>query len=93
MTVARRLSIHGRVQGVFYRGWTVETARSLDLVGWVRNRLNGTVEAVIQGETAAVEQLIALAGRGPPAAGVDRVEAVEVDPDESLTGFTQQPTA
>jgi acylphosphatase len=93
MPIARRLAIHGQVQGVFYRGWTVETARGLGLAGWVRNRRDGTVEAVIQGEAAAVERLITLAGRGPPAARVDRVEAVEIDPDESLTGFSQQPTA
>jgi len=93
MRIARHLSIHGRVQGVFYRGWTVETARDLGLTGWVRNRRDGTVEAVVQGEGTAVERLIALAGQGPPAARVERVEAVEIEPDESLTGFTQQPTA
>ncbi len=49
MTVARRLVIYGRVQGVFYRGWSVETARDLGLRGWVRNRSDGTVEALLQG--------------------------------------------
>ena len=93
MIVARHLSIHGRVQGVFYRGWTVEAARSLGLVGWVRNRLDRTVEAVVQGEEAAVEQFIELARDGPPAAKVERIDAREIPPDESLAGFTQQPTA
>jgi acylphosphatase len=93
MRIARRLSIHGRVQGVFYRGWTVETARDLGLAGWVRNRRDGTVEALVQGEDAAIDRLIALAAQGPPAARVEQVEAAEIDPDESLTGFTQQPTA
>lgn len=93
MSIARRLSIHGRVQGVFYRGWTVETARSLGLTGWVRNRRDGTVEAVVQGEESAVSRLIALAAQGPSAARVERVKVAEIDPDESLTGFTQQPTA
>jgi acylphosphatase len=92
MIVARRLSIHGRVQGVFYRGWTVETARGLALVGWVRNRPDGTVEALVQGEDAAVERFVALAGQGPSAARVERVEAVGIAPDESLAAFTQRPT-
>ena len=90
--IARRLSIHGRVQGVYFRGWTVETARGLGLAGWVRNRSDGALEAAVQGEDVAVERFIALAGHGPPAARVERIEAVEVDLDESLTGFTQQPT-
>lgn len=91
--IAYHLSIHGRVQGVFYRGWTVATARDLGLAGWVRNRLDGTVEAVVQGEDVAVARLVALAGHGPPAARVERVETIGIDPDDSLTGFTQQPTA
>lgn len=93
MLVARHLSIHGRVQGVFYRGWTVETARRLGLAGWVRNRRDGTVEAVVQGAEAAVGQFVALARRGPPAARVERVETAEIDPGESLVDFTERPTA
>lgn len=93
MIVSRHLSIHGHVQGVFYRGWTVETARGLGLVGWVRNRPDRTVEAVIQGEATAVERFIALARQGPPAARVERIEARDLPPDDSLAGFTQQPTA
>lgn len=93
MIVARHLSIHGHVQGVFYRGWTVETARGLGLAGWVRNRRDDTVEAVVQGEETAVERFIALAWQGPPAARVERIEAVGIEPDGSLAGFTQQPTA
>ena len=92
MTAARHLSIHGRVQGVFYRGWTVETARGLGLVGWVRNRRDGSVEAVVQGEQDAVERFVILAGEGPRAARVERVEAVGIEPDESLAAFTQRPT-
>ena len=93
MDIACRLTIHGRVQGVFYRGWTVETARSIGLAGWVRNRRDGTVEAIVQGERAAVERLVALAREGPPAARVERIEADEVAFDASLAGFTQRPTA
>ena len=93
MTIARHLSIHGRVQGVFYRGWAVEAAGELGLVGWIRNRRDGTVEAMVQGETGAVERFIALAHEGPRAARVDRVEAGAVECDDALQGFTQQPTA
>ncbi|MGA1498153.1 MAG: acylphosphatase, partial [Steroidobacteraceae bacterium] len=56
--IARRLHIQGRVQGVFYRQWTVETATGLGLQGWVRNRSDGTVEAQVQGDEAAVESFI-----------------------------------
>lgn len=93
MTVARRLVIHGRVQGVFYRGWSMETARDLGLRGWVRNRSDGTVEALLQGETPAIERFIDMARAGPPAARVDRIEAQPVEPDESLELFLQRPSA
>jgi acylphosphatase len=81
-SIALRLSINGRVQGVYYRGWTTETARGLGLAGWVRNRPDGTVEAVVQGERAAVEALVTLAAQGPPAARVARVEVAQIAPDD-----------
>ena len=84
---------HGRVQGVFFRGWTVEAAVRLGLAGWVRNRRDGCVEAVVQGEKAAVDQLVTLARDGPPGAQVERVESVEIAFDPSLASFTQRPTA
>jgi acylphosphatase len=93
MQVARHLSIHGRVQGVFYRGWAVQAAHELGLSGWVRNRCDGTVEAVVQGAEADIERFIALARRGPAAAAVERIAAAPIDVDPGLTGFTQQPTA
>jgi len=93
MVVARHLVIHGRVQGVFYRGWTVETARALGLRGWVRNRNDGTVEALLQGETPAIERFIDMAWDGPAAARVREIEAHPVEPDESLDLFVQRPTA
>ncbi|WP_420145040.1 acylphosphatase, partial [Sphingobium sp.] len=73
--IARHLMIHGRVQGVWYRGWTVETARRLGLTGWVRNRMDGSVEAMVQGEPATVAQFEALAMHGPTAARVTRIDA------------------
>src|SRR3546814_2209353 len=71
---ARRLRIHGRVQGVFYRNWTVQTARSLGLSGWVRNRSDGTVEAVVAGSAEDIQRFISLAHDGPPAAHVTSID-------------------
>jgi acylphosphatase len=92
MTIARHLLICGRVQGVFYRGWTVETARGLGLTGWVRNRRNGAVEAIVQGDRSAVERFIERARRGPPAARVERVEVNEAEVDDGLAAFGQAST-
>lgn len=71
MTTARRLTARGRVQGVFYRDWTVETAAALGLAGWVRNLPDGTVE----GPQAAVDRMIAAMHDGPPRAAPDTVDA------------------
>ena len=90
--IARRLVIHGRVQGVFYRGWAVGTARTLALTGWVRNRRNGTVEAVVEGDPSAVARFIELARNGPPHAQVERIDASEIEPDGSLAEFRQEAT-
>jgi acylphosphatase len=91
MAVTRRLRIHGRVQGVFYRGWSVATARGLGLRGWVRNRGDGSVEMLLHGEEAQVAAMIARCHEGPPAARVERVEAAE-DVEEAPTGFEERPT-
>lgn len=77
--IARRLTIHGRVQGVFYRNWTVAAARDLELAGWVRNCDDGTVQALVEGEAAAVERLVALAHDGPLAADVERIDSEEIE--------------
>ena len=92
MTIVRRLRIFGRVQGVWYRGWTVDTARQLGLDGWVRNRLDGSVEALASGPECAVEALIARCREGPSAARVERIEVEESD-EEVGAGFEQRPTA
>jgi len=89
--IARRLRIRGQVQGVYYRGWTVETAQALGLDGWVRNRIDGTVEALAVGPEAAVNALIAACHKGPAAARVDLVE-VEEAIGIVEKGFTQKPT-
>ena len=88
---ARRLRIHGHVQGVCYRDWTERTARSLGLSGWVRNRRDGTVELVVAGGMVEIKRFIALAHDGPPAARVSRI--VESDePESGLSGFQQRAT-
>ena len=93
MTEARKkLRIYGRVQGVFYRGWSVETAHALGLRGWVRNRRDGSVEMLVVGEAAAVDRMIERCRDGPPAARVERVE-VEETAEEAPAGFESRPTS
>lgn len=69
------LIIHGRVQGVFYRDSMRREAQGLSVSGWVRNRSDGTVEAVVQGEPGAVDALVRWAQRGPARAQVERVDS------------------
>ena len=88
---AVRLRIDGRVQGVWYRGWLVETALRLGLDGWVRNRSDGSVEAVAAGTPAAIDALIRTCHDGPPMARVIGV-AVAGAADPGPTGFRQEPT-
>ena len=88
----RRLIVHGRVQGVWFRGWTVDQAEELGLDGWVRNRRDGAVEILASGPDEAVAELIARCRRGPPAAQVERIEEQESD-ETPPPGFTQRPTA
>lgn len=89
--VARHLTIHGKVQGVWYRNWTVDTARGLGLNGWVRNRADGCVEALVEGAEEAVTRFITLADVGPPAARVARVDIQDVMV-EGLSGFEKRAT-
>ena len=76
--IARRLTIHGRVQGVFYRDWTVEKARSLGLAGWVRNQAGGTVAAHLEGPEDAVRAMVEAMREGPSSARVERIAEREV---------------
>ena len=89
--VARKLRIHGEVQGVFYRAWSAEQARALGLSGWVRNRRDGTVEMLVSGDATAVVRMIGLCRGGPPAARVDRIEVEEAD-EPASAGFEKRPT-
>ncbi len=80
-----RLLIHGRVQGVFFRGSMQREALRLAVAGWVRNRSDGTVEAAVHGEAGAVDAIVSWAHRGPQHA---RVERVDIEPiDGSFIGF------
>lgn len=90
--VARRLLIKGRVQGVFYRNWSVGVARELELTGWVRNLRSGDVEIFAVGEEEAVQSLIDRCRSGPPAASVTSIDVTDA-PNETLTSFEKRPTA
>ena len=76
-----RVRISGRVQGVCFRIWTVEQAHALKLDGWVRNRRDGSVEAVFSGSAEAVAGMIAACRRGPSSARVDAVQDEAANPD------------
>lgn len=88
--ITRHLAIRGRVQGVGYRNYIEHKAGELGVSGWVRNRLDGSVEAEVHGSHAAVDALIACAQRGPRAAQVTAVEVSESA--GSYTTFTVMPT-
>jgi acylphosphatase len=77
------LVIYGRVQGVFFRQSMQREAQYQAVAGWVRNRSDGAVEAVVQGEPAAVDAIVRWARRGPERAHVERVEISEGDGDYS----------
>jgi acylphosphatase len=85
-TVRRRAVVHGRVQGVFFRDTTRHQAESRSVAGWVRNREDGAVEAVFEGEREAVERMLEVVREGPSGAAVARVEVSEEEP-EGLAGF------
>jgi acylphosphatase len=91
MTTAIRLRIEGRVQGVGYRAWLEREARSRGLRGWVRNRSDGTVEALLIGEDDAVEAAITASARGPRLAKVTDVERLQAE-DDGSSGFRELPT-
>lgn len=88
---AKRLVIGGRVIGVGFRDWMVGQARALGLAGWVRNRTDGTVEALIYGETDAVQELLRACRRGPRDAVVTTIDEYNAEPPEQ-PGFGRRPT-
>jgi acylphosphatase len=90
--IAVRVTIEGRVQGVWYRGWTEDQATEFGLRGWVRNRRDGSVEAVFAGPEEAVRLMIERCREGPHAA---RVTGIEQRPETEPVGpgFRQLPSA
>lgn len=95
MVQTLHLRIAGRVQGVGYRDALRREAQSNGINGWVRNRRDGSVEAVVQGSPAALEKILAWAKRGPPAARVSEVSApaAQGELDRPYNGFDFLPTA
>ena len=85
--VRRRVVVHGRVQGVFFRDSAQRRASEHGVAGWIRNRSDGTVEAVFEGEPEAVERLVRFCRDGPRGALVEHLEVFAEEP-EGLTGFT-----
>jgi acylphosphatase len=93
MTIEDRRTVHlritGKVQGVWYRGWTVEQARLRRLDGWVRNRADGSVEALLAGAAPDVDAMLDACWQGPPAAKVINVQVTEAE-DPGHMGFEQR---
>ncbi len=87
-----RVRITGRVQGVCFRAWTESTASALGLSGWVRNRRDGTVEALFSGTANQVEEMLARCRAGPPGALVEKVAAAE-EIGAAPAGFAILPSA
>ncbi len=88
----RHLRITGRVQGVGYRWSMAQQAQALGITGWVRNRRDGSVEALASGPAVAVQALIEWALRGPVMARVEGVAVTEAQAGETLRGFEQRET-
>jgi acylphosphatase len=88
----KHLFISGRVQGVYFRGYTRDKAISLGIRGWVRNLPDGRVEAVIEGDDSPVKKMVEWCRTGTPPARVDHVEVIDEDPGGDFEGFSILPT-
>jgi acylphosphatase len=88
-TIARRLRVHGRVQGVNYRGWVRDRAASRGVHGWATNEADGSVDVWLEGEPDAVASVERAVGEGPSHARVERVDASDVEP-RGLDGFARR---
>ncbi len=91
--ITRRLRIRGRVQGVGFRDALCAEALERGVAGWVRNRTDGSVEALVQGPPDRVAELIAWARRGPPASRVDDLLVEAGDDEPAHAGFERRPSA
>ena len=89
MTTRRvQVVVEGRVQGVFFRAYTEDEARRLGLTGWVRNRRDGAVEALIEGDAQRVTEMVSWLHRGSPQAVVSQVQVTDADPLGDFTDFS-----
>lgn len=86
--IRRRVIVHGRVQGVWFRAGTRDIALSLGLTGWVRNLADGSVEAVFEGDAAAIQSALEWVRSGPERAHVEDVEIFAEEPTGEYTGFS-----
>jgi acylphosphatase len=87
-----RVRIRGRVQGVWFRAWTVEAATARRVTGWVRNRRDGSVEALFMGTADSVDALIEVCREGPELARVEAIDIAE-DDGEAIDGFETRSSA
>lgn len=85
--VRKRVTVHGRVQGVFFRDSTRERAEADGVAGWVRNMPDGTVQAVLEGEAEAVQRVLRFMQTGPSHADVEDMDVEDEEP-EGLSGFS-----
>ena len=85
--IARKVRVFGRVQGVFFRQWTVNQARELGVSGWVRNCPDGTLEAKMAGDADAVARMIDAMHQGPSQARVEDLTVESIEP-EDFSGFS-----
>jgi acylphosphatase len=84
--VRRRVVVRGRVQGVFFRDTLRRAAEARGVAGWASNRDDGALEAVFEGESQAVEEMVELSRRGPSRAWIESVDVAD-EPSEGLSGF------
>ena len=89
---ARIVRIEGSVQGVGFRAFAIQGARQLKLTGWVRNRSDGSMEALVAGTTKAIENFVSACVQGPPGARVTAVELSDAEIPPAGEGFVQRPT-
>ena len=84
--IACKVRLYGRVQGVFFRQWSVNQARALGVAGWVRNSADGSVEAHVEGDKSNVEKMVDAMRQGPSNARVEDLTVEAVEP-EDIDGF------
>ena len=93
MKITRRLRIRGQVQGVNLREAMLLRAEQLKVTGWVQNRLDGSVEAIVQGEAFAIDSIVEWARQGPPGARIDSLDVETADDEGNYDFFDKKPTA